>query len=159
MKETAHPHLSQSAEDYLEAIYLESQNHPQVRVKDIADRLSVAAASVSQAVKTLASHGLVVPMRYGAIELTEKGMEIGKRISSTHHILSVFFEEILGMNHAEADRDACITEHGLSPDAIARLSCLVKWITTKRSGKSPLQDFRRHITARLGKHIPDGEKN
>jgi len=143
--------LSRSAEDYLEAIFLEAQDHTPVRVKEIGDRLGVAPASVTQAVKTLVTHGLVTSQRYGAIELTEEGYTVGKQISSSHHILSVFFEEVLGLNHDDADRAACIAEHGLAPDIIARLSCLVKWMATGHSTGTPLAEFQRHMSSLPGK--------
>lgn len=139
--------LSRSAEDCLEAIFLEAQDHTPVRVKQIGDRLGVAPASVTQAVKTLALRGLVSSQRYGAIELTEEGYRLGKQISSSHHTLGMFFEEILGLEHEEADRAACIAEHSLSPDIIARLSHLVQWITTtQKTAGTPLAEFRQYMS-------------
>jgi DtxR family Mn-dependent transcriptional regulator len=151
--------LSSSAEDYLEAIYLESLVRSPVRGKDIAERLGVAAPSVTQAVKTLVSAGLALSERYGAIQLTAAGQEIGQKISSSHHILRVFFEEVLGIDHETADRNACIAEHGLAPEITARLSCLVKWMTAESGGKPPLPEFHRHLSTRLGKAEQNPKKS
>jgi len=65
--------LSESAQDYLEALLVATQDRRVVRISDIAQRLSVRLPSVVAMLKGLAAKGLVKHERYGLVELTEAG--------------------------------------------------------------------------------------
>ena len=56
--------LSKSFEDYLEAIYILKNNKKIVRVKDVADNLSVSLPSVNIAIKKLDNKNLVLYKKY-----------------------------------------------------------------------------------------------
>jgi DtxR family Mn-dependent transcriptional regulator len=114
--------LTPSLEDYLEAVF---ELGPPARVSSIARHLRVAKASVTQAVQRLTEKGLVSSPRYGRVDFTAKGLETARKIRARHAILLTFLEEVLGVPHATADRDACILEHGLSAETTARLSDFV----------------------------------
>lgn len=125
--------LTPSLEDYLEAIF---ELGPPARVSSIAKHLDVAKASVTQAVQRLAEKGLVESPRYGRVTFTTKGLETAGKVRARHAILLIFLEDVLGVPHATADRDACALEHGLSAETTARLSDFVSSLEENRRKKN-----------------------
>lgn len=113
--------LSSSIEDYLEAILTLSLAGEAVRVTDIADKLGVAKASVSQAVNVLKEKGLVSQERYGRVSLTEHGIREATRVRRRHRVLRFFLRDVLGVGDDVAEKDACLMEHAVSPETMERL--------------------------------------
>ena len=66
--------LSESVENYLEAIYKIYLQKKPIRVKTISALTNVSMPSVNAAVRNMAEKGLVTFERYGNIELTEEGI-------------------------------------------------------------------------------------
>ena len=126
--------LTPSLEDYLEAVL---EIGSPARVSAIAGHLNVAKASVSQAVQRLVEKGLVESPRYGRVTLTAKGLETARKVRARHSILLTFLEDVLGVSHATADRDACTLEHGLSAETTARLSEYVAELQKNRRNDPP----------------------
>lgn len=122
--ETAERPLSASQEDYLEAIYHLARGRQSARTRDIADRLRVRQASVSAAVKELAAQGLVEHSAYGSTKLTRRGRTAARGVAGRHLSLRDFLETVLGLKPAQAERTACIMEHGAPPELPARLAAV-----------------------------------
>jgi len=120
--------LTESAEDFLEAIYLIGKTKKVVRVKDIAQHLDVKMASVVVGLKSLAEKGLVEHEHYGYVELTPPGEEIAKKTLYRHQLLFKFFHEALGLPAKIADRDACRIEHYLSPEGLERILKFIEFM-------------------------------
>ncbi len=99
--------LSNSREDYLEAIYQICEKERVARVKSIAKQLNVSQSSVNYAVNGLLDSGLIKHKRYGYIELTEKGRKTGKQISLKHQLIKKFLKTVLEVDEKIADKDAC----------------------------------------------------
>lgn len=114
--------LSASSQDYLETILELSGENEGVRVTDIANKMNIKKASVTQAINILADDGLVSKERYGPIYLTEKGVEEAEKVKCRHGLLSYFFVQVLGVDPAIADADACLIEHSLSPETFSRFA-------------------------------------
>ena len=108
--------LSSSSQDYLEAILELSTENKGVRVTDIANKLNIKKASVTQAINILSEEGLVLRERYGPVFLTTKGFEEAEREKIKHSLLKYFFEKILGVEKEIAEKDACLIEHSLSEE-------------------------------------------
>ena len=96
------PALSESLQDYLEAVYFLVQRNRVARMRDIAAMLSVGKSSVTGAVQALAQRGLVNYGPYQFITLTEAGKAAGRDLVSRHKILKRFLMEVLGVREAEA---------------------------------------------------------
>ena len=143
--------LTQSLEDYLEAIWVTSLNEKVVRVKNIVKRLNVKTASVVGALKILADKGLVIHERYGYVELTQQGIDRAKKIYERHETLTKFFHEILGIEFESAVKDACQVEHYLNKDTMERIVKLIKFIETCPEGE-PLWLSRFHYFVKHGEH-------
>ena len=113
--------LSQSLEDYLEAIYHLIQDGKVARVKDVAARLKVQMPSVTGAVRSLAARGLVDHDPYSYITLTEKGEAIARDMVRRHEVLTHFLVAFLGIDEDVAGRNACEMEHAIEPVVLDRL--------------------------------------
>ena len=118
---------SQSEEDYLETLYIIQLESKIARVKDVAEALDVKMPSVVAAIRSLSEKGLVEQEKYGHIELTEKGVSIGKDVYQRHKLLYAFFREVLGLDADTAEEDACRIEHHLSPITRERLLRIVEY--------------------------------
>ena len=122
--------LSDSMEDYLEAISTLKQKKKYVRVKDIAKEMKVRMPSVTGALKTLTDRNLVRHEKYEYVELTENGTKIADEIKRRHDLISKFFTHILKINPEIAERDACKIEHSVSPITVERLIKLIECMET-----------------------------
>lgn len=114
--------LSDSLEDYLEAIFWAVAAKGRARPRDIAQQLGVKASSVTGALQTLAEKDYVQYEPYEAITLTRAGFEAGAQVARRHHILRTHFTELLGIDEATADRGACRLEHGIPLVVVDRLA-------------------------------------
>ena len=115
--------LTQSYEDYIEAIYdLAQRGNGSVRSVDVAGELGFSKASVARAAKNLSEMGYINQERYGEITLTPTGEEYGKLIIERHRVLRAFLINVLGVEKAKANEEACEMEHTISQGTME------KWI-------------------------------
>lgn len=120
--------LSQSAEDYLEAIGNISQKDGFAQISDIATELGVKKPSVTAAVRHLAEQGYVEYTPYSPVRLTDMGEKIANRTIRSHHTLHHFLKNVIGTTEERADSAACEIEHILTPKEIDRFGKLLKII-------------------------------
>jgi len=138
------PSLSESLQDYLEAVYFLVQRNRVARMRDIAATLAVGKSSVTGAVQALAERGLVNYGPYQFITLTEAGEEAGRELVCRHEILKRFLMEVLGVAEAEAESVGCKMEHAIKGDVLDRFVRFVEFVEHDRPpGGSPAQAFRR----------------
>ncbi len=131
--------LTARLEDYVESIYHISARQGAARVTDIAADLEVTKSSVTGALKTLSSRGLVNYDPYSVITLTEEGEEIAGRVVRRHGILARFLEEVLGVDAEGAQTNACRIEHAVEPNVVERFVKFVDFVEQcPRAG----EDFR-----------------
>lgn len=105
--------IYESAEDYLERIYMLSEKMEHVRVTDIAHSMNYSKPSVSIAMKKLLENKLINISPNSYITLTEKGLEIAISVYDRHRIITSLLIE-LGVDEDIAKEDACKIEHDLS---------------------------------------------
>ncbi|RLI28816.1 metal-dependent transcriptional regulator [Candidatus Bathyarchaeota archaeon] len=127
---------SASFEDYLEAIYLLGREKGEVRVTDLAAKLKVKKASVSEALIKLADRGLIKHERYGTVTLTSKGREIAEKVFRTHQAVYRFLREILGVDAETAEKDACAIEHAVSRETLSKLEEFLEKFPLEKSRKN-----------------------
>ena len=113
--------IQESAENYLETIYMLRQRKGVVRSIDIVNELSFSKPSVSVAMKNLRENGYVNMDPDGFITLCPKGQEIAERMYERHVFLSNWLVE-LGVDPDVAVEDACRMEHVVSDDSVMRLN-------------------------------------
>ena len=112
--------IQESAENYLETIYMLHQRNGAVRSIDIVNELSFSKPSVSVAMKNLRENGYISMDPDGFIKLEAPGMEIAQRIYGRHRALTAFFVA-LGVDPDIAARDACKVEHDLSEETYRKM--------------------------------------
>ena len=112
--------MTQSLEDYLEAVYVLIADDRPAQVRDVAKMLSVKMPSVVKAIRELKRLGLVVQEPYSNIELTVKGGRVARQVLGRHKLLRTFLMK-LGVSRRHADRDACLMEHILSAETLDKI--------------------------------------
>jgi DtxR family transcriptional regulator, Mn-dependent transcriptional regulator len=127
-------YLTQSLEDYLEAMYVIGITNKVVRVKEVAEFLDVKTPSVVDAVGKLTQRGLVVHEKYGYLELTGEGYKLAKEVNDKHEKLYKFLKDILGVSSATSKNDACNIEHYISKEAMEKLFKFTMFIETCPEG-------------------------
>ena len=107
--------LTDSNEDYLEAIYILKLKYGKVRSVDIAKHLNVSKPGVNKAMNVLKENNLIDKDHYGDVYLTAKGEDIAKKIYEKQTTIKDFLLK-LGIEEEIADVDCCKIEHVISED-------------------------------------------
>ena len=126
--------LSESLEDYLEAIMHIEDEKRAARPKDIARSLGVSPPSVTAALQSLAARGLANYRPYDLVTLTPRGRRLARDVIRRHEGLRRFFVDILQIDGEEADRVACGMEHAVPPDVMDRLLSFIDFIVESPHG-------------------------
>jgi DtxR family Mn-dependent transcriptional regulator len=119
--------LSDTAEDYLKAIYNLSAGKGQVGTGQIAAELGVSPASATDMVQRLAAEvpPLLDYQKHQGVALTAAGERAALEIIRHHRLLELFLHEVLGYSwdqvHAEAD---CL-EHFISEEFEERVAAVL----------------------------------
>ncbi|MBN1492982.1 MAG: metal-dependent transcriptional regulator [Candidatus Omnitrophica bacterium] len=142
--------LSANMEDYLEVIAMLKDEKGVVRVKDISDRMNVKKPSVTAAMNSLASKGLIEHERYGYIDLSVEGEKLAREVKERHDMLTRFFMDILGVSENSAETDACKIEHSLSKETSEKLMHLVEYLEM-HAGERPPQ-WLKNLNEYIGKN-------
>ncbi len=136
------PSLSASLEDYIEAIYHIIEEKLVARSKEIAARLDVSRASVTEALRALSKKGLINYAPYEAITMTEKGRKAAEDVIFRHESLKRFFVEVLALDEGIAEEGACKIEHTAPPEIIARMISFIEFMQhCPRGGDDMIKGF------------------
>ena len=138
--------LSESMEDYIEAISRLEETLKVVRVKNIAHTMKVKMPSVSSALGVLEKKGMVNYEKYDYVELTESGKNIARGIRRRHEGLKKFLTEVLGVDDRSAEKDSCGMEHHISKSTIDNIICYMEFLEQcPRTSKVCLENFRFYL--------------
>lgn len=107
--------IQQSAENYLETIYVLTKRNGIVRSIDIANELGFSKPSVSVAMKSLRENGYIDVSGDGHIILLPEGKTIAEKLYERHTVLTNTLVAI-GVPEEIAEEDACKIEHILSEE-------------------------------------------
>lgn len=109
--------IHESAENYLETIYILNKRKGSCRSVDIAKELGYSKPSVSVAMKNLRENGYIDVLGDGRIILMPPGQEIAENLYKRHTMLTDFLVAV-GVSRETAEEDACRIEHILSQESI-----------------------------------------
>ena len=130
--------VSESAQDYLKAIWKLQAAHGEATTSALAGELGVSPASATAMLKKLDRLGLVQHEPYHGARLTPAGERVALEVIRHHRLLELYLKEALGLSwdqvHAEAER----LEHYLSDEVEARIDAA--WGTpraTRTATRSP----------------------
>lgn len=111
--------LTPSMEDYMEMIYRNCKKEGYIRMQQLARQLNVQAPSATRIVQKLAKLGLLEYQKYGIIQLTRKGEEVGDFLLQRHILIESFFKKI-GVGGTLL-RDTEMIEHQISNDTLKHI--------------------------------------
>ena len=106
--------LSESLEDYLEAILELQTMNTVARSKDIASKLNIKCGSVTGTLKKLSDLKLINYEPYGYITLTPKGTKIAKEVTTRHNVFKHFLFKHVELDEQIAEQTACRMEHAMN---------------------------------------------
>ena len=88
---------------------------------DIAQALGFSRASVCRAMNVLKADGYISKEKYGPVTLTAYGREAALSVRKRHDLLMTFLVDVLGVESAAAEADACRMEHAVSKETARKL--------------------------------------
>jgi DtxR family transcriptional regulator, Mn-dependent transcriptional regulator len=116
--------LSVSVGDYLKAVWEVAGMGP-ASTKEVAERLTVAPASVTNMFVRLGRMGLVEYERYHGATLTESGYAEALRLVRRHRLIETFLVERLGYRTQDVHEEAERMEHAVSDAFTDNLASLL----------------------------------
>jgi DtxR family transcriptional regulator, Mn-dependent transcriptional regulator len=118
--------MSESVEEYLEAIYSFNEKGQLAKNLDLSERLKVSPPSVTQMIKKLADEDLVTYEPYKGVLLTGKGMASAQKVVRKHRLLERFLHDTLNLKIDKVHDEACKLEHSISDETAAALCDALK---------------------------------
>jgi DtxR family Mn-dependent transcriptional regulator len=119
--------VSRIIENYIETIYALEMESGTAHTGDIAKRLDIKPASVTEMIQKLSDMDFVKYEPYHGVSLTTKGRKIAKDLFETHKTLASFLM-IIGVDEETAESDACQIEHNVTPRTMKQLTKFVDYI-------------------------------
>ncbi len=114
--------LSDSAEEYLEAIERLQHSPEGVSTTRLSKHLNVKPASVTGMLRRLSDLRLITYRRYGRISLTPKGQLRAHELIRRHRLAERLLTDLLGFPLEQAHDEACRIEHAVSPELEHRIA-------------------------------------
>lgn len=124
-KRTRQAHLTETAQDYVEAVADLIDGKGEARVVDLARRLGVTHVTVTQTIGRLKKAGLLTSEPYRSIFLTPAGRAMAEDSRRRHEIVLAFLLAI-GAPARAAHADAEGIEHHVSPETLAAMERLTR---------------------------------
>ena len=110
-----------SKEDYLSIIYKSSDSNGVIKANQIAEKLNISAAAVTDMLRKLSKAGYVDYKRYKGIKLTKSGEDYARSMVRRHRIWEVFLHQIVGLPWDKVHNEAENLEHSSSDELINRM--------------------------------------
>ena len=117
-------------EEYIELIYDLEEQDGQAQTGAIAEEMKITPPSVTEMLQKLEKEGYVHYKSYSGATLTEKGRTLAHRLAKRHETIAEFFE-MIGVDHAQAQIDACQIEHHISERSFLELEKFVRSMQEK----------------------------
>jgi len=118
-------HRTEVQEDYVELIAALIADRGEARAADLAERLGVTAATVTNTLSRLKRDGLIEMQPYRSIFLTPEGETMAAEARDRHEIVVAFLLS-LGVSRETAETDAEGLEHHLSEETLAAMRTFAK---------------------------------
>ena len=141
--------LTPAMEDYLEMVYRNTRESGYLRIIELADQLNVKASSATKMVQKLGELGLINYQKYGVIELTDAGRDLGAHLLRRHTVIQDFLCTI------GIDKDLLVEteliEHNVSTGTLKHLEMLNLFF---ESNPDLLRQFRNFTSQKLDNTNP-----
>lgn len=126
--------LTQSMENYLKAIFEIQERSERATTSVIAQRMSLAAPSVTAMVKKLAELRLVSHEPYQGVRLTRAGEMAAAEVVRHHRLIEKYLAEALGVPWDRVHEEAEKLEHVISEDLEDRIDGALGYPTVDPHG-------------------------
>ena len=110
-----------SKEDYLSVIYKSSDSNGEIKANQIAEKLNITGAAVTDMLRKLSKEGYVDYKRYKGIKLTQSGEGYARSMVRRHRIWEMFLHQVVGLPWDKVHSEAENLEHSSSDELIDRL--------------------------------------
>ena len=127
-KEFDHNVITHSAAHHLMAVDDLIQSLGYARVSDVARALGITRGSVSISLKPLREAGLLVQDDNKHLKLSDRGRQLVSAIKTKRHLIERLLANVLGVDHEQAEIDACKMEHLISNEAAQRMVSFLKYV-------------------------------
>ncbi len=116
--------ITRSIQDYLKTIYDLTKSGGAASTNALAERLGLAAASVTGMLQRLAAlkPPLVAYQKHQGVTLTPAGERAALEIIRHHRLLETYLVQALGYSWDQVHEEACRLEHAISEDFEARIA-------------------------------------
>lgn len=121
-------------EEYIELIYKLEEQGGQAQTGAIAEEMKITPPSVTEMLQKLEKEGYVHYKSYSGATLTGKGRRLANRLAKRHETIAKFFE-MIGVDHHQAQIDACQIEHHISERSFQQLEKYVRCLQEKAGQK------------------------
>jgi Mn-dependent DtxR family transcriptional regulator len=129
---------SSAVEDYLERILELIDSKGYARVVDIAERLKISQASVTNMVQRLDADGLLKYEKYRGLILTTAGKNLARKIAQRHRLLTDFLK-LLGVDDRVIHHDVEGMEHHISPSTLRAIAALTAQLRRRPALRATLE--------------------
>lgn len=136
--------LTSAMEDYLEMVYRNIERDGYVRINELAEKLNVRASSATKMVQKLGELGFIKYKRYGIIEVTEVGKELGEYLLKRHNVIEWFLGMLEITDNLLVETE--LIEHYISANTLQRLEILNKFFS---SSPELLRRLRGYISIQM----------
>lgn len=120
------PPVTSTVEDYLQLIYKMVQDRRAVLASRLAERLGVSLPTVLGTLQRMTRDGLVESDEKRLIGLTARGLGLAESMVRRQRLAERFLVDVLGLDWAEANTEAHLLEHAISPKVESRLNAMLK---------------------------------
>lgn len=133
--------LTPSMEDYLEMIYRLSWKKGFTRISDLAGALNVQPPSASKMVNKLAEMEYLIYEKYGVLQLTSQGENLGKYLLKRHETIEMFLT-LIGVSDNLLEETEKI-EHNISAKTLKQIRVLVEFMQTNEEWMKAYQLYKQ----------------
>jgi DtxR family transcriptional regulator, manganese transport regulator len=135
-------------EEYIETICVLEQRNGRAQTGMIASRLGVKPPSITEMLQKLERHGLIHYESYTGATLTSSGKKMARELMQKHRVIADLLE-IMGIDHEQAETDACEIEHHVSPETLKRLEQFVEFARNDSDTTGAIRRFRSTCQQRI----------
>jgi Mn-dependent DtxR family transcriptional regulator len=118
--------LTAAGEDYLEMIFRLSKEKGYARGSELSAALNVQPPAATRMVQRLAELKLIEYEKYGVLNLTDKGREIGEFLLQRHGTVERFLK-IMGVTEDDVLEETEKVEHTMSKNTLRCLSLFIEF--------------------------------
>ena len=109
------------------------------RVVDIAARLNISQASVTNMLQKLDAEGLIKYEKYRGLVLTPSGLSVAQTIARRHELLEEFLT-LLGVTPSVIAHDVEGMEHHISPETLEAIQRLTEYLHSNPHTTTAIQN-------------------